>query len=704
MAERREQTDLDALSLSSHHSFKIDEDILDDALEATDKVYLKDKKLTKGKDDNKANVLEKDDDVTVGTDGVQAITFVSEKVKSPIIGTSATSVVETRTVAFETVETYTIETDAVETDGAIVTGARPENTSKDEGLKTAPSMSTRKRHKKLGHWERVEMNVSQEVNESTHGDVAQEVVKSDYKSSGMEWEDRVVSMVRKLNEGLHKSSSEYKRRKKRMMAERRAFIKQKKEELRAKTEPKVIEHKGTDSKAIEAKVDNSKAIDSKVVDTKTTTMTSCGTDTRTMVCSGTSTNDLGTCADKVIIPRYKTPLPAPKVSSDSSSESSSESEQEKSCNLDFELSLDEMNRIKHHAMEDLMLKSLRAFVDAEKESSIAQPAQEVSTFSKCRDRLDLDEEEESDDESLEEVTVYDVEDFLTADSGKVVVVDESDKELLDILRTLPNAVKRGLDGDLSRQLKPSDCNTMLEDSLVAYGSKQLVSVGVENKIAQRAENDNDLLDLNVFDVRASLRAMEEEGKTSQKQTMENFGNHDAESDLNVSEDQNITLEDMSDRTDEAKRMQERFQYHATSLNYGDLDEDEERKIDEDLDRTTAMFESYIRSHEKAQEKTLKHFSSMLNETKDNVAAPSSLFGLGATSRQTTEQESPEEPVVLRRKKCLQSAKERCKRNSGILNIVDPESSSTQSSDEENDTKSKQADIKEYKPLIELLEK
>ena len=61
--------------------------------------------------------------------------------------------------------------------------------------------------------------------------------------------------------------------------------------------------------------------------------------------------------------------------------------------------------------------------------------------------------------------------------------------------------------------------------------------------------------------------------------------------------------------EEARRIQERFQYHATSLNYFKEEEEEER-IEKDLDRTTAMFESYLKTHEEQQKKTYQSFSFM----------------------------------------------------------------------------------------------
>ena len=60
----------------------------------------------------------------------------------------------------------------------------------------------------------------------------------------MVWENQMVDMVKHLNQTIDKSSPAYKKKKKQMMAERRAYIKQKKMEIMERDGSKALASKG----------------------------------------------------------------------------------------------------------------------------------------------------------------------------------------------------------------------------------------------------------------------------------------------------------------------------------------------------------------------------------------------------------------------------------------------------------------------------
>ena len=66
--------------------------------------------------------------------------------------------------------------------------------------------------------------------------VPEEDKKKTRGSSGMKWEDQMVNMVQELNKGMNKNSAEYKKRKRKLLKERREFIELKKMELMGKAD------------------------------------------------------------------------------------------------------------------------------------------------------------------------------------------------------------------------------------------------------------------------------------------------------------------------------------------------------------------------------------------------------------------------------------------------------------------------------------
>ena len=470
--------------------------------------------------------------------------------------------------------------------------------SKEPSVKPGPKCTVN-----FNQWDRIESDVTSDTKNFQPIDDK----KKTKGSSGMVWENQMVDMVKHLNKTIDKSSAEYKKKKKRMLAERRAFIKQKKMEIRQK--------EGHQTKMLETKVEKGQATESsgQAISPVPKYKTS-GTNTndpntgkvitprRYISCeegssqepqyksSGTDPSD--PCIGKVIIPRQ--PMMGGKnhcmdYRSRSSSESTSSSCQNDPNDQSFEFTAEEMNRIQTDAMESMMKNSLRAFIEADCQELPALPAPSESSTEptsdflqsglssssmeqKCRERLDLDGSSSEDDEGTYTNVVRGM---------KCVQGDEQES----MERLMINSLRSFIDAaDMKEDAQKVDLK--VEDETITtniYNMKATV-----REVTDTWEDEGAAL-LN------TLKALPDSKKGDGCGTEPNVLQEDNES---------MPLIDCgpADSAEaEAKRMQERFQYHATSLNYFH-DEEEEKRIEQDLDRTTAMFESYLKTHEEQQKK------------------------------------------------------------------------------------------------------
>lgn len=549
--------------------------------------------------------------------------------------------------------------------------------SDTEGVVVQPRPCSSKPKKPKDSWQRMDEEAKKSANF-----IPKEDKKKTRGSSGMKWEDQMVNMVQELNKGLDKNSSEYKKRKKKLLKERREFIELKKMELLGKADPtKSGKVDGSTSPQFGMKKTFS-ANFSPQTDCMVTTGTSPCSPPK-YLCSGTNTDDLDQ-QEKLQTSTATMAYPFPtknlsdeeipmleecsgktrasfttstscnfvRFSSQTEIEilSSSSSEESKSSKSDDEE--DETTKQKDN-IEGLMLKSLRAFVEADYYSN--QSSQEKSVAEKMKERLEhfsSDDEDGSDfDYAPRGTNMYNLRATIREiehDEGSDNMESQAD-ELIGVLKALPK------------------------------GSSTVATLEQLEEISNPLDELNKDLERNlkIEEARESLI------KYAEKTPVE--------------------------KEEELRKMQEKFQYHATKLDYFD-DEEDDDQIERELDRTTKMFESYLKAQEDASKQTKQNFQLMMDQSElqvespkespkdespkdDEIEQPESLFGRVRPKRKSLKKRNEKSP--------------RLGRGGSSDDDSSPDNSSSRqfrvASTERKDKP--QTEIKDvsYKPLIEVLD-